>query len=91
MKLTLEQKQCNIIDRYIKKCQIDKRYYITLIAKNLWNTNNSSQYEFYMNIFKNEKKVNSYTLRMSVYDKYETSGLFERISSSKNHVVMGIK
>jgi len=88
MALSIFQKQCNLIERLMKKCDLDENRAITLVASNLWNIQNTDSHEYKLNYFRNGKKVNGYHITDIVYQKYEQSGLFEKTSASENHFVM---
>lgn len=88
MALTLFEKQDNLIKRLMKKCDTDTRYGITIVAKNIWNIENTRDHDFALNVFVDGKKRSGYGLMKLIYDKYEVSEYFEIQCASQNLCVM---
>lgn len=91
MALSAFQKQDNLIKRFMEKCDIDSRYSITLVARNIWNIHDTKSHNFTLNYFINGKKKNGYGLLSTVYYKYEQDKRFELIQGSENICVMQYK
>jgi vacuolar-type H+-ATPase subunit F/Vma7 len=84
MPLTLFQKQDNRIKRLINKCKEDSRYAIIIVARNIQNIHDKKAHEYYLTVFKNGKKLNSYPLLREVYEKYVAMDCFKITNAGQN-------
>ena len=91
MPITLFERQDNLIKRLMKKCDTDNRYGITLVARNIWNIEDTRAHDFSLNVFVNGVKRSGYGLLKLIYDKYEADIRFKVISAGENLCVIQYK